>query len=268
MLKHIYLLASVATLLMPPTALGDEAPQTAINIIQNMNNRDEGTFLSRDMTIQLIDRKGHTRTQQTKTLRRYFDDAKKTVIFYKKPANVSNTAFLTWDYFDTNVDDDQWLYLPALRKVRRISASGRGDYFLGTDLTYEEIKKDGKIAEEDYHFTLQGQEEVEGINTWVVEAIPNSPENIEELGYSRILLYVDGNNWMPRLIKYWDEAGNYLKATHLKNIQKIDGIWSALNIHVENSKTGHKTELEFSNVKFLKPIAPRLFEKEALKRGF
>lgn len=268
MLKHICLLASVTALLMPPIALGDTTPQTAMSIVKNVNNRDEGTFLSRDMTIQLIDRKGHKRTQQTQTFRKYFDNAKKIVIFYKKPANVSNTAFLTWDYFDSSVDDDQWLYLPALRKVRRISASGRGDYFLGTDLTYEDIKKDGKIAEEDYNFTLKGQEEVNGINTWVVEAIPNSQATQEELGYSKILLYVDESNWMPQLIKYWDEAGNYLKSTQFKNIQKIDGIWSALNIHVENSKTGHKTELEFTNVTFLKPIAPRLFEKEALKRGF
>ena len=73
------------------------------------------------------------------------------------------TGFLTYDYADVSVDDDQWLYLPALRKVRRISASDRGDFFLGTDFTYEDIKKEQKVEINDYAFQAKGSENVEGI---------------------------------------------------------------------------------------------------------
>ena len=114
------------------TLTGDE-------IVAQMNARDDGNYVTRGFSIELTDRSGKTRTEKTIAYRRYFGDEKRTIIFYTEPTRVRGTGFLTYDYADPAIDDDQWLYLPALRKVRRISASDRGDYFLGTDFTYEEI---------------------------------------------------------------------------------------------------------------------------------
>ncbi|MCZ6643693.1 MAG: MMPL family transporter, partial [Gammaproteobacteria bacterium] len=90
-------------------------------VMQAVNARDEGERVSRDLRIELTDRRGKIRLQETRGFRRYFGEEKRTVIFYRAPANIRDTAFLTYDYPDAEVDDDQWLYLPALRKVRRIS---------------------------------------------------------------------------------------------------------------------------------------------------
>ena len=96
--------------------------------------------------MELIDRRGKSRVRETMGYRRYYGEEKRTVLFYQSPTNVRGTGFLTYDYPNADTDDDQWLYLPALRKVRRISSSDRGDYFLGTDFTYEDIKKETRIA--------------------------------------------------------------------------------------------------------------------------
>ena len=262
------LLALLAAAAMTSKVFADENPPTADQIVQKMNNRPEGVAVQRDMVITMTDRRGNTREEHTRAFRRYFGETKKTVIFYTHPGTVAGTAFLTWDYADEGKDDDQWLYLPALRKVRRISASDRGDYFLGTDFTYEEIKKESKIAAEDYEFTLIGEEDVDGHHAWKVEATPVDPEVSKALGYGRVLLRVDSTLWIPRLTEYWDVNGNFLKTVQAGAIENIDGIWAITDIEATNRKTGHSTRIQFENTDYEASVPPRLFQQNALKRGY
>ena len=262
------LLALLAAVAMTSKALAEEYPPTPDEIIQKMNSRPEGVAVQRDMVITMTDRRGNSREEHTRAFRRYFGDTKKTVIFYTAPGTVAGTAFLTWDYADQGRDDDQWLYLPALRKVRRISASDRGDYFLGTDFTYEEIKKESKIAAEDYAFSLLGEEILDGNHTWMVEATPVDSEVSKAFGYGRVLLRIDSKLWIPRLTEYWDVNGNSLKTVRAKGIEKIDGIWAITDIEAANQKTGHSTRIQFENTDYSASVPPRLFEQNALKRGY
>ncbi|MBE9563769.1 MAG: outer membrane lipoprotein-sorting protein, partial [Proteobacteria bacterium] len=164
-------------------------------IAKNINARNEGISLSRNMTMQMTDRRGKTRTRKTKTFRKYFGDEKKTVIHYLSPRNVKRTAFLTFDYPEANKDDDQWLYLPAMRKVRRISASDRGDYFLGTDFTYEDIKKESKLSIEDYQRQTIREDSIEGNHVVVMQSTPVSESIAKELGYGKVIQWVDDDIW-------------------------------------------------------------------------
>lgn len=264
----LILLALLSAAVLTSKAFATEKAPTAREIIQMMNSRPEGVSVRRDMLITLTDQGGNIREEQTRAFRRYFDDIKKTVIFYTQPATVAGTAFLTWDYANPAREDDQWLYLPALRKVRRISASDRGDYFLGTDFTYEEIKKESKIAAEDYHFALLGEDYVDGHHTWLVEASPVGPEVSRALGYGRVLMRVDSSLWIPRLTEYWDVAGHFLRTVHARRIEMIDGIWSTTDIEAINRKTGHKTRIQFRDTDYGVDVSPRLFEQNALKRGY
>jgi outer membrane lipoprotein-sorting protein len=262
------LLALLAAAALTSKAVAGEGAPAVDEIIQQMNDRPEGVSVQRDMIITLTDRRGNTREEHTRAFRRYFGENKKTAIFYTKPATVAGTAFLTWDYEDQAREDDQWLYLPALRKVRRISASDRGDYFLGTDFTYEEIKKESKIAAEDYRFSLLGEEEVDGHSTWKVEATPMDQEVSRALGYGRVVFRIDSSLWIPRLTEYWDVRGNFLKTVHARGIEKIDGIWAITDIEATNKKTGHSTRIQFHNTDYGADVPPRLFEQNALKRGY
>jgi len=236
-------------------------------IMEKVVARDEGIWVTRDLKMELTDRSGTTRVQITKALRRYYGEEKRTVIFYLDPTNIKGTAFLTYDYPEPNVDDDQWLYLPALRKVRRISASNRGDYFLGTDFTYEEIKKENKVELSDYSFKTLGEEEVDGHMTIVVEGKPVSDKIAEELGYSRVVWRVDPEVWMSRKSDYWDTNGNQLKTITLPEIKQVDGIWTALRISGVNHKTGHSTVFTFLNIDYQTEVSDRMFEQSMLRRG-
>jgi uncharacterized protein len=237
------------------------------DIANSINARNEGTALSRNLTMEMIDRRGKKRTRKTRAFRKYYGDEKKTVIHYLSPRNVKKTAFLTFDYPQANKDDDQWLYLPAMRKVRRISASDRGDYFLGTDFTYEDIKKESKVSIEDYNRTSIRKDKVDDFNVYVMESVPVDQETANELGYGRVIQWVDSKIWMIRKSNIYDTKGNPLKTIYTKDIRKIDGIWTAHRLEAINHKTGHKTIFTFEGVVYEKEVRDDLFTQRAIRHG-
>ena len=253
--------------LVPESLFAESKFPSGDEIARYINARDEGESVSRKLVMELIDRRGKKRVRETMGFRKYFGEEKRTVIFYKSPKNVKDTAFLTYDYPEADRDDDQWLYLPAMRKVRRISASDRGDYFLGTDFTYEDIKKETKVTLEDYNRKTIGEEEVDGHRTYVVEQIPVNDKVAKELGYGRVVSWVDPEIWMIRKSEFWDVRGNPLKTTYFREIQKVQGIWTAHRLEVKNHKTGHKTIFTFSEVDYQQGVRDDLFTERALRRG-
>ena len=262
-------LVAIVSVLFASFANADEVPglPSGDDIIAAVNARDDGAQVTRSLTMELIDRRGKSRVRETKAYRRYYGDEKRTVLFYQSPTNVKGTGFLTYDYPDANTDDDQWLYLPALRKVRRISASDRGDYFLGTDLSYEDIKKESRVAAEDYTFVTLGTEEVDGYLTYVVEGVPVDSETAEELGYGRVQWRIDPEIWMSRKTEMWDVNGNALKTVRNQNIEDVQGIWTTMRLTAVNHKTGHSTVFTFADVDYQTPVDDSMFEQRALRRG-
>lgn len=264
-LKYSTLLVLLSASIMAyaqPSSLpsGDE-------IARNINARNEGVSLSRNLIMELTDKRGKKRIRKTKSFRKYFGEEKRTVIHYLSPKNVKHTAFLTYDYPDANKDDDQWLYLPALRKVRRISAADRGDYFLGTDFTYEDIKKESKVNIEDYTRKTLRAEEFAGHPCYVVEATPINADVADELGYGKVVQWVDSNIWMIRKAAFYDTRNKPLKTIITRDIRQVQGIFTAHHIEVKNHKTGHKTVFQFSSVDYEKGVSDDYFTERALRRG-
>ena len=260
----------VSDLFMPTRSFSQTAENnwpTAEEITRNINARDEGKHVSRTLKMELINRKGKKRVRITRAFRKYFGEEKRTILFYESPKNVKDTGFLTFDYPDSKRDDDQWLYLPALRKVRRISASDRGDYFLGTDFTYEDIKKETKVSIDDYTRKTIGEEIIDGHRTYLIESIPVNKKIAKELGYGRVLLWVDAEIWMVRKSEFWDVRGKTLKTILTKDIRLVQGIWTSHRIEAENHKTHHNTIFIFSNVDYESEVKDDIFTERSLKRG-
>ncbi|GAA6135846.1 outer membrane lipoprotein-sorting protein [Oceaniserpentilla sp. 4NH20-0058] len=243
----------------------------ALEVVNHINSVDDGLQVTSNLSMLLVDKRGKERNRETISYRKYFGDEKKTVFFYTLPANLKGTGFLTFDYPDPKVDDDQWLYLPALRKVRRISSSDRGDYFMGTDLTYEDIKQSDRLEIQDYDFELKGKEPVEVdnqiIQTHVLQATPKNKDIAKELGYGKLLIRVNPENWVVVKTDYWNPKGKHLKTAITSDIRKIDGIWTRHIRQVKNHLTGHQSTFVFSNVDYKKTIPDRLFSKRALVQG-
>ncbi len=240
---------------------------TGDQIANNINQRDEGISVARDLQMKMVDRRGKTRIRETRTFRKYYGEDKRTAIFYKTPKNIKDTAFLTLDYADNTQEDDQWLYLPSARKVRRISASDRGDYFLGTDFTYEEIKLETRVSIGDYQRTTLREDEADGFHCYLVEARTIDAATTKDLGHSRREDCIDDNVWMIRRSVIWDEKGHKLKTIYFRDIALVQGIWTAREIHIDNHRNQHKTTFTFSNINYETPVEDSRFTKNAIKRG-
>ena len=243
-----------------PLPSGDE-------IAERINARDDGEHVVQRLKMTLIDKRGKTRERETRTFRKDYGAERHTVLFYERPTNVKGTGFLTYDYPDPEDDDDQWLYLPALRKSRRIAASDRGDYFLGTDLTYEDIKLAGRVSIEDYVRTTLREDTLDGRKVYVLEAIPIDDKTAKELGYGKVISWIDAEIWMARKSAFWDPRGKLLKTAVFKDIRLVQGIWTQHRIEVENHKAGHRTVFEFSDVDYESAVDDDLFTERALRRG-
>jgi len=242
------------------------AEPTGLEIMQAVDNRNDGDDLKQTMVQTLIDRNGNQRIRNMISFRKDYGKDTKSIVFFAKPANIRDTALLTFDYDDPKADDDQWLYLPALKKVRRISSSDRGDYFMGTDFTFEDMKQTPEL--EDYNWKLLGSEQINGSDCWKVEGTPVSDEIARELGYSRLIQWIRKDNDFSIKADYWDQAGRELKHLTITKLEQIDGIWSPVHIEMTNIQSEHKTFLDFSNKTYNTGLKDRTFTQRTLKRGY
>jgi uncharacterized protein len=263
-----YPIAFLVSVLFSGFAVAEGAePMPADEVVQRVNARNDGECLTRSMKITLSDRRGKTRVQEARTFRRYYGDEKRSTIFYTAPANIQDTAFLTFDYADVSRDDDQWLYLPELRRDRRISSSNRGDYYLGTDFTYEDMKLDTRLSEDDYTWTALPMEEVDGVSCYVLEGTPVDEDTADELGYGKFRVYIDPERWIQYRTELWDVNGNPLKTVTWHDWKEIDGIWMVSKMTCVNHKTEHSTVFEFSDIDVTTVIPDEVFTSAALQRG-
>ena len=247
---------------------------TGREVAQRINARDEGITATHRIKMELIDKSGHVRTRETVFFRRFREgrepgDAgeKWMVVFYLSPATIRNTAFLTHDYLESKRDDEQWLYLPALRRSRRIALRDRGKSFLGTDLSYDDVRNETKVTVSDYEWRTLREEVVDGQRCIVIEATPVDEETGRLLGYSRVELKVDAAIWMVREADYWDTTGRHLKTSRQHGIRNIEGIWTPHRVEVRNHRTQHQTVFTYSGTRYGVELPEDLFTERALRRG-
>lgn len=266
-MKTYKIISVVALMLILSKTTNAQNLPSGQHIADKTHERNEGVSMKRKLTMELKDKRGKVRVRETISLRKYYGKEKRLAIFYETPRSVQGTAFLTFDYPDATVDDDQWLYMPALRKTRRISAANRGGYFLGTDLTYEDIKLETRISLDDYNYKTLGKEIIEGQACFIVEGTPKTKEIAKELGYGKVKFWVDSKIWMLRKAESWDVAKNHLKTIEITDVKQVQGIWTYHKIFVKNHKTGHETIFLNSDIDYKTNISDDTFTKEALVNG-
>ena len=244
--------------------------------------RAEGNASRRVVDIVITDRRGKTRQRSALVLKSHNDDNRVTRFSYLSPKSVKNVTFLSHDYLNTAESDDRWLYLPATRKVRRIPASDRGDYFLGTDFTYEDIQSEFKLALADYDFVLDETQSVDetsvdgpnvdkpsvdGQTLYQMSGTPKTEAIAQELGYGGFRAEVNGSNWLFNHVEFLDVDGEPLKTVTIHSAKEFDSIWCATDIEVINHQTAHKTRFTYKEVEYLATIPAQIFEAATLTRG-
>ncbi|NEW61162.1 outer membrane lipoprotein-sorting protein [Sulfurovum sp. bin170] len=261
--KLLFLLGVGASLLTIP-AVAEETDARAI--MEKVDARDEGDTLEQDMMMVLIDKNGKERTRDIKSYAKDFGEDSHKTMFFKSPSDVKNTAFLTYDYDDSVKDDDQWLYLPALKKVKRIPSTDKSSSFMGSDFSYFDMT-DRDL--EDYDFKLLKETQVRGHDAWMIESTPRNQEIIDESGYEKTIAIVRKDNYMVvRAINFMSSGKK--KYLDIKKIREESGIWLIDEMTMTTKKgkrTLHKTILSFDNVTLNGKIDDGVFTTRRLEKG-
>jgi len=265
MKKLLISMMLTAVLTLPAMAL------TPKEIVEKSDKVDDGETSISDTTMIMIDKRNKQRVRKIKGFRKDYGEDKKSISVFLSPAEVKNTTFMSFDWDDDNQEDDNWLYLPALRKVKRIASGNKKDSFMGTDFTYHDMNG-LKVSEWEYRM-IKDSVEVAGHETWLVGAVPRkdiAKAVIKDTGYTKRLLWIRKDNFLPVQGKVWLKRGKY-KVLKASEIKKIDGIWTTGKVEMstfsKQKKRLHTTILLNDNVTYNKGVEDSLFTTTTMEKG-
>ena len=256
--------AILSLLIAATTATAQEKPienkLTGREVAILVDQRPDGDDRSSELTFTLINKQGKRRIRKVKSYQKDIASDTKSLMCFLSPADVKNTIFLQHEYDDPCKEDDKWLYLPALKKARRIAGSSKNDYFMGTDFTYDDMGD--RNVDEDEHSLLQ-DETIDGHCCWVKESKPKDRNYM----YSKVISWIRKDIYIPIKIDFYDRHGELLKSMVLSDFRNTDGFWKAFKLEMENFQQKHKTIIEYQNVKYNSNLEDNLFEVSSIERG-
>jgi Outer membrane lipoprotein-sorting protein len=243
-----------------------EGELSAREIMEKVDARDDGDHSVEDLEMVLIDEHGGERVRKLRAYGRDVGPDEQSIMFFVSPADVERTGFLTYDYKDPARDDDQWLYLPALSRTKRIATADKSGSFMGSDFSYADMTK---RPLDRYQYTLMKELEIDGHPVWQIEAVPNEQEQ-DETGYTKSVSFVRKDNFVVVRGVSWVKKGSRLKYYEVKKLEQIDGIWVATEMDMATRKgeeTLHRTRLSAKNVHFGQKQRDDFFTVRQLEKG-
>jgi len=228
-------------------------------VIQNVYEREEGESREAEMNMVLINKHGDKRVRDLKQFNKDFGDVEKKIMFFTGPQDIRGTSFMNWSY-EENKEDNQWIYLPALGKIKRISSDSKGDYFMGSDFTYDDLGE--RNIDADNHKLLR-TDTLDGEEVYVVESIPKD----EDYMYSKTITWVIKDKWIGLKKEFYDRSGEHLKTLKVNEYKEIDGIITVTESEMHNIQKDHKTQLKLDEVKYNSGIDENTFSVRQMKMG-
>lgn len=239
-------------------------------IVKQCNYKNPGKDQRNKLTIILRDRAGNERKSIYQRLWKDYRGkdmvADKMVLFTEYPPDAVGTGFMRWAFTEeAGKNADQWIYLPELRKTRRVSIRDPGDSFLGSDLTYADIS--GRSLDQDEHKFLK-IEEKDGRELYVVESLPKESEPL----YSkRVSWFTKGGDWESCVnvgVVYYDRKDQLLKQQSLSWQQVGGDAWMWRRVEVRNVQTGSSSVFEVDEAEVGVGLKDKVFTERTLKRGY
>lgn len=182
----------------------------------------------------------------------------RSMLVFDSPRDIRGTALLTFSR--PGRENQQWLYLPALRRTKRISATGRSSPFMGSEFTYEDLVR---APVEDYDYRYLGEEDLEGVRVWLVERVPR----YDGSGYSSERLWIDTAEYRVLRIDYRDSRARELKTVTVHGYREyVDGVWKPREMRMRNLRTGASTVLQWTEYRFRTGLSERDFDPNLLGR--
>ncbi len=229
----IGLAAGPATGAADPVAAGLEIARKADAANQGFVG-EKGT-----MTLELINAHGEvTKRKMNMEVLEGTDDGDKSRSVFEWPADVKGTKLLTWTH--KKGDDDRWLYLPAVKRIKRISSSNKSGSFMGSEFAYEDFSSQEL---EKYTYKLLDEPKQGGRDTWRMERIPVEKDS----GYARQIVWTDKEYLNPLRIEYFDRKNELLKVATFEGYKKFGKFWRFGIIRMDNLQTKKKSVLTWEN---------------------
>lgn len=240
---------------------GNLFAQDAKEISRKALNAIEVTDMEMISTINIYDDKGNVRVRQISTASRRFNDCSKMLIKFLAPADVKGTTLLVYDYEDQ--EDSQWIYMPALRKVRRIVSTEKSKNFMGSEFTNADMNKPNL---NDYNYKLIKEDTYEGINCWVIEAKAKDDKVRQENGFAKRVSYIDKESSFCYKIEYYDANDNLQREQLISDYRKqSNGKNFAFKMVMKNVQNGRKSEMIVDKFQLGSKVAEAAFSPSAIE---
>ena len=247
-------------------AFADDPKARAVMV--KVDDRDDGDNEITRIKMIMIDKHGKERIRDMQSFIKDKGDDIYRLMFFISPADVKDTGFLTYDYDDYTKDDDQWLYLPALKKTKRISSSDKSGSFMGSDFSYADMTKH---EVENYDYTLLKESQVRGHDVWVIKVIPRTEKVVEEYGYTQSVVFVRKDIDMVVRAVHWLDKRNKMKYMGIEKLEQINGIWVGTRVKMTTKRgklTLHKTIFLKEKVEFNQNLDEKFFSIRQMEKGF
>jgi outer membrane lipoprotein-sorting protein len=242
-----------------------ETPNAAV-VMENSVAVSKVSGSTSTATVELFTAKNEKRTRVTTVTTKLQANGSdyNRVVRFSSPADVRGTGTLLIEH--TSSDDDIWIYLPALKKVRRIASSNKSDRFVGTDFSYADVIGH-KTA--DWSHTLLADENVGGQDCYVVESTPKSADVKSASGYSKRKSWIRKDNFVAIKAEAWDPDGKLLKRMTYSQVEVVDakhGKYQPMVLEATNVQNEHRTTIKITNFKLEPDVADSVFTTAALER--
>ena len=254
------LVAALPVCLGLPSAAPAATPEEiGLQIARDARDRDEGfgNFTAGQAMVLRNKQGKESRRQLRVKVLEVADDGNKTLFVFDEPRDVKGTAFLVHAHKEEA--DDQWLYLPALKRVKRISSSNRSGSFMGSEFSYEDL---GAQEVEKFTYRYLRDEPCGAFTCTVTEQVPT-----EKSGYRRQVVWRDKEELRLWKVEYFDRKDSHLKTLTLDRYEAhLDRYWRAAEMTMVNHLTGKSTIMHWSDYRFGTDLNERDFSKTGLKR--
>lgn len=263
----LLLLVSFVSPLRPSTEAGNSKSRglTAREIMERYHTQRSSRDEHSRLTMKLIDSRGRERTRKLEQITvTDSNDNQKMLITVQEPEDIRGTAFLIVEHSEQ--DNDQWLYLPALRRVRRVLPNEKGDSFLGSDFSYANLESEDL---DNYNYSLLGEDSLDGNHCWIVEARPADEKTLRETGYAKRELWIRSINYVGLKTRFFDKKGRESKLFRALDIRPVEdsGKWRAYLLKMKNLKSGHQTVIHYKNYAVNQGTPEWIFTRAYLERG-
>jgi len=237
------------------------AQETASSIVDKSRNRIKADTISTRFRMVLTAKNGTvTERVMDQYSKKDSRGGNRAIIVFQQPASVAGTRFLTVE--NPGKENDQWIYLPSLGRVRRIAASEGSGSFVGTDFSYDDISSADRKPDLDNHKILR-EESLNGKDCYVLESIPKD----SGYQYSKMIQWIDKGNFVTYKVELYDRRGTQVKLLEVLELRDVQGRLAPIVTRMTTIAAGTSTSLNVANLKYDDPIPEGVFTTNYLETG-